>query len=142
MAAVSDCGFELVDHPPYSPDLASSDYFLFPNVKNPHLVGKQYQTDDEVTAIEDLFENQDESYTTGIQALPHRWKKCVDFKGDFVEKNTNIWSNSTIWPRSTPHPGDLLHVRTTPYNSTALHALRHSWWRTVNLSEMSSQSSF
>ena len=32
MAAVHDCGFELVDHPPYSPDLAPSYYFLFPNI--------------------------------------------------------------------------------------------------------------
>ena len=31
MAAVRDCGFEVVDHPSYSPDLAPSDYFLFPN---------------------------------------------------------------------------------------------------------------
>ena len=33
MAAVRDCSFELVDHPPYSPDLAPSDYFLFPNME-------------------------------------------------------------------------------------------------------------
>ena len=33
MAAVRHCGSELVDHPPYSPDLAPSDYFLFPNMK-------------------------------------------------------------------------------------------------------------
>ena len=33
MAAVHDCGFELVDHPPYSPDLAPSGYFPFPNMK-------------------------------------------------------------------------------------------------------------
>ena len=37
-AAVCDCGFELVDHPPYSPDLELSDYFLFPNMKK-HLAG-------------------------------------------------------------------------------------------------------
>ena len=30
MSAMHDCGFELIDHPPYSPDLAPSDYFLFP----------------------------------------------------------------------------------------------------------------
>ena len=31
--AVRDCGFELVDHPPYSPDLAPSAYLLlFPNM--------------------------------------------------------------------------------------------------------------
>ena len=33
IAAVRDCGFELVDHPPHSPGLAPSDYFLFPNLK-------------------------------------------------------------------------------------------------------------
>ena len=34
-------GFELVDHLPYSPDLAPSDYFLFPNMKK-QLAGKQF----------------------------------------------------------------------------------------------------
>ena len=38
-ADVLDCGFELVDHPPHSPDLAPSDYFLFPNMKKKHLSG-------------------------------------------------------------------------------------------------------
>ena len=33
MAALRDCGFELVDHPPCSPDLALSDYFMFPNME-------------------------------------------------------------------------------------------------------------
>ena len=37
MAAVCDCGFELVDHPPYFPDLAQSDYFLFLSVKKKNL---------------------------------------------------------------------------------------------------------
>ena len=72
LAAVHDCGFELVDHPPCSPDLAPSDYFLFPNMKK-HLAGKQYLTDDEViSAVEDFFKDQDESFcTTGIQVLQH-----------------------------------------------------------------------
>ena len=55
MAAVRDYGFELVDHPPSSPDLAPSDNFLFPNMKK-HLAGKQYRTDAEVTsAVENFF---------------------------------------------------------------------------------------
>ncbi|KAM9359101.1 uncharacterized protein gal3st2 [Symphorus nematophorus] len=87
MAAVHDCGFELVDHPPYSPDLIPSDYFLFPNMKK-HLAGKHYWTDDEViSAVEDFFDHQDDSfYTKGVEALQHRWKKCVDRRGDYVEK--------------------------------------------------------
>ena len=33
MDAVERNGFELIPHPTYSPDLAPSDYFLFPNLK-------------------------------------------------------------------------------------------------------------
>ena len=44
MAAARDCGFELIDHPPYSPDVAPSDYFLFLTMKKKHLAGKQYRT--------------------------------------------------------------------------------------------------
>ena len=67
--------------------MAPSDYFLLPNMKK-HLAGKQYWTDDEVlSAVEDFFEDQDESfYTTGIQDLQFRWKKSVDCRGDYVEK--------------------------------------------------------
>jgi len=34
LAAVHDCGFQLVKHSPYSPDLASLDYYLFPKLKS------------------------------------------------------------------------------------------------------------
>ena len=59
-------------------------YFLFPNMKK-HLAGKEYRTEDElISAVEDFFKDQDESfYTTGIQ---HRWKKCVD-PGETMLKN-------------------------------------------------------
>uniref|UniRef100_A0A3Q0T0Y3 Histone-lysine N-methyltransferase SETMAR n=1 Tax=Amphilophus citrinellus TaxID=61819 RepID=A0A3Q0T0Y3_AMPCI len=77
MAAVYNCDFELVDHPPYSPDLASSDYFMLPNLKKNTRLGNR------IGPIKD----QDESFsTTGIRALQHRWKKCVDRRGDYVEK--------------------------------------------------------
>lgn len=67
MTAVRDCGFELVNHLPYSPDLATSDYFLFLYMVK-HLPEKHYGTDDEViSALEDFYEHQDENfYTTGI----------------------------------------------------------------------------
>jgi len=44
MTTVDDCGFELTDHPPYSPDLASTDFRLFPNL-NKYLVSAQFTTD-------------------------------------------------------------------------------------------------
>ena len=55
MAAVHDCSFTLLDDPPYSPDLATSDYFLFPSLKK-HLAGRHYQSDEEViAAMEEFF---------------------------------------------------------------------------------------
>ena len=87
MSAVHDCGFELIDHPPYSPDLAPSDYFLFPNLKK-HLAGEQYESDgDVISAVEDFFEGQEENfYAIRIRALQHRLKKCMNRRGDYVEK--------------------------------------------------------
>ena len=38
MATIHDCGFELVPHSPYSPDLAPSEFHLFPQMKKPWLV--------------------------------------------------------------------------------------------------------
>ena len=87
MSTVHDCRFQLIDHSPYSPDLAPSDYFLFSNMKK-HLAGKWYQTDyDVISAAEDFFESEQENfYTSGIQALQHRWNKRVDRREDYVEK--------------------------------------------------------
>jgi hypothetical protein len=33
MAASTNCGFEILPHLPYSPDLALSDFYLFPRLK-------------------------------------------------------------------------------------------------------------
>jgi len=42
-------GFQCLDHPPYSPDLAPSDYCLFPGLKK-QLKGCHFSSDAEVTA--------------------------------------------------------------------------------------------
>ena len=41
-ALLRDCGFKQLDHSPYSPDLAPSDYYLFPNLKK-HLKGARLE---------------------------------------------------------------------------------------------------
>ena len=42
-----------------------------------HLAGKQQTNDEVVSAVRYFFKDQDESFfTTGIQALQHRWKQC------------------------------------------------------------------
>ena len=40
MTAVTEYGFEILPHPPYLPDIALSDFYLFPKLKS-HLRGTQ-----------------------------------------------------------------------------------------------------
>ena len=87
MATIHQCGFEIVPHPPYSPDLAPSDFHLFPNLKN-HIGVKRYSTDDDVMeAVEGYFGSLSKTvFWEGINKLQYRWEKCVRLGGDYVEK--------------------------------------------------------
>jgi histone-lysine N-methyltransferase SETMAR len=86
-AAVKDSGFTEVAHPPYSPDLAPSDYFLFSKLKS-DLRGRKFSTDEEIhAAVEAHFASKDKSYfLEGIELLVKRCKKCIEVKGDYIEK--------------------------------------------------------
>ena len=53
MDAVEQNGYELIPHPAYSPELAPSDFFLFPNLKK-DIRGLHFRSDEEVvTAVEE-----------------------------------------------------------------------------------------
>ncbi|XP_048238123.1 histone-lysine N-methyltransferase SETMAR-like [Haliotis rufescens] len=85
--AVKRNGFKVLPHPPYSTDLAPSDYFLFPNLKK-ELRGRHFRSDDELmTAVEGWLHEQPHGfYHNGLLALTHHWTKCIDLNGDYVEK--------------------------------------------------------
>jgi histone-lysine N-methyltransferase SETMAR len=42
---IAECGFVQMEHPPYSPDLAPSDYYLLPRLKK-HLKGRRFSSND------------------------------------------------------------------------------------------------
>jgi len=67
-STAAECGYKLLPHPPYLPDLALSDFYLFPLLKE-HLRGRRYESDDDVIQ-------------TGIQKLQKRWIKCIEVHGD------------------------------------------------------------
>lgn len=86
-AKLVELRYELLPHPPYSPDLAPSDFFLFPNMKK-WLAGKKFTSNSEVIAeTEAYFADFDKSYyADGLKKLEYRWTKCIELKGDYVEK--------------------------------------------------------
>ena len=57
-ATIQQCEFQQLNHPPYIPDLAPSDYFLF-RVMKKFLQGKRFSSDEEVKeAVTTWFEEQ------------------------------------------------------------------------------------
>ena len=48
-------GFQCLDHPPYSPDLAPSDYHLFPGLKKKQLKDRHFSSDAEVFAAAETW---------------------------------------------------------------------------------------
>jgi histone-lysine N-methyltransferase SETMAR len=79
--------FQCLPHPPYSPDLAPSDFHLFGRLKEA-LGGKTFRSDEEVQQVvhEWLHTRPREFFSTGIQALHRRWKTCIERNGGYVEK--------------------------------------------------------
>jgi len=87
MGKLRDLHYELLEHPPYSPDLAPSVFCLFPKLKL-FLAGKRFSSNQEViAAVEGYFADVTKNhYRDGIMALENRWNKCISLKGDYVEK--------------------------------------------------------
>ena len=87
MDAVERNGYELIPHPAYSPDLAPSDFFLFPNLKK-DIRGLHFRSDEEVvTAVEEWVNGKDpDFFSSGLMALEHRWSKCITLEGNYIEK--------------------------------------------------------
>ena len=76
-----------ISHPPYSPDLAPSDFHLFGPLKE-SLRGRYFSRDEEVkNAVRKWLKTQPvEFYNEEICALVKRWEKAVRKAGDYIEK--------------------------------------------------------
>ena len=87
MNAVERNRYELIPHPAYSPNLAPSDFFPFPNLKK-DIRGLHFRSDEEVvTAVEEWVNGKDPDFlSSGLMALEHRWSKCITLEGNYIKK--------------------------------------------------------
>jgi len=79
-------GFECLDHPPYSLNLALSDYHLFPVLKK-QLKGRHFSSDaDVIAAAETWLDGQpSEFFLSGLHKLEQWAKKCIELRGEYVK---------------------------------------------------------
>jgi histone-lysine N-methyltransferase SETMAR len=76
-------GWERLDHAPYSPDLAPSDFHFFTTSKRT-LEGRRFTANEDVEAA---VRTQDtDFYQERFFKLVKRWDKCINVGGNYVEK--------------------------------------------------------
>lgn len=85
-AKIRELGFTQLPHPPYSPDLAPSDYWLFGEMSK-QTRGKRWTNIQELSGTIGRWVKmtQKDWFAKGLQQLPERWDRCVRLKGAYVE---------------------------------------------------------
>jgi histone-lysine N-methyltransferase SETMAR len=80
-------GWEILQHPPHSPDLSPFDFHLFGKLKE-HLSGQRFASDQKVENKKRNFLTKLDAnfYAEGILKLVSRWDKCLNLFRDYVEK--------------------------------------------------------
>ena len=77
---------KLLPHPPYSPDLAPCDFFLFPKIKK-MLAGKKYNKIEHLSRAVQAVVNSisQEEYYKSFESWQRRLQRCIDVEGDYFE---------------------------------------------------------
>jgi len=78
-------GWKLLLHPPYSPNIALSDFYLFRSLQH-FLAGKKFNNMNKIkSALKKYFDNKPKKfYTNGIMSLPKKWEEIVEKEGDYI----------------------------------------------------------
>ena len=78
--------WEVLPHPPYSPDIAPSDYYLFRSIAQ-CVANQQFRSYEDIEKwLHTWMASKDEHfYRNGTRALPERWAKVVANDGQYFE---------------------------------------------------------
>ena len=83
---LTEQGISTLSHPPYSPDLAPCDFWLFPTVKQV-LKGRRFESDEDMeqAAIEAMEDIPIEEFRKFMEKWLSRAHKCIEFQGGYFE---------------------------------------------------------
>ena len=78
--------WEVLPHPPYSPDMSPPDFDLFPKMKQP-MHGHHFSSLEEVSeAVTPAIRGLNKSGTlNGTANLPRCWDAVIEKQGDYIE---------------------------------------------------------
>ena len=77
-----------LQQPPYSPDLAPCDFFLFPRLKEV-LKGQRFEATEDIqrNSTKTLLDIPKEEFLKCLQQWQKRWAKCVAAEVNYAEEN-------------------------------------------------------
>ena len=107
---LTQTGIKTVPHPPYSPDLAPSNFWIFPKLKE-NLRGNRYSTIEDmkeaVTRVLNTLTQED--FQGAFQKLLERYNKCIDVVVVVYPTPSERWGHGgRPWsPRSRATPQGL-----------------------------------
>ena len=74
-------GIKTIPHPPYSPDLAPCDFWLFPTLKE-NLRGSRFETTEE---MKEAVMRVMKDFQGAFQKLVEWYNKCIAARGEYFE---------------------------------------------------------
>ncbi|UYV79805.1 hypothetical protein LAZ67_18000711 [Cordylochernes scorpioides] len=95
---LAKCGTQILSQPPYSPDIAPNDFFLFPKLKAV-LKGRHFDTRDDIIEKSPLALKSipKEAYKNCFDNWEKRWRWCVEARGITLKRGPEScygkWAN-------------------------------------------------
>jgi len=85
---LTDNNMTVVPHPPYSPDLAPSDFFLFPKLKM-KFKGRRFQKLEEIQSESQAVVNtlRENDFQVCFKNWQCPWDRCQASEGDYFESD-------------------------------------------------------
>jgi hypothetical protein len=82
---IEELGFILVPQPPYSPDLAPCDFFLFGHLKQ-HFEGKHFTRKDQVIAeVREVFDRIPlQTFENVMNDWQYRLRTCIQLGAEYL----------------------------------------------------------
>lgn len=82
---IETLGWEVLPHPPYSPDMAPSDYHLFRSMQHCLAEIKFNEVEEVRKWVSDFFKQQPrEFFKRGIHSLREKWQSVIDNNGEYL----------------------------------------------------------
>ena len=82
---IKELGWTLLPHPPYSPDMAPSDYCLLRSMQHA-LAENKFENSNQVKIwVQNYFDTQPaEFFKDGIRSLRDKWRMVIDNNGEYI----------------------------------------------------------